>query len=145
MDMNEWAQKKAAEVRQQREQAESQRKAYLLDSEHLKNDTPKLWNELCQNLKSRIDTLNQALGEKSLFQDIRPNETVIGINGKQSRTTLTFDPQGLEISCMIVSAVTQYKAKAFEGNVSFSDRNTGSNYAPDQLAEHVLNQFIRYM
>jgi hypothetical protein len=141
-----WAREAAEEVRKQREHKNLATKKYVAETEQLQREAPAQWNQMREQLKQRIDLLNQELGEKGLqWQSPKSNEAVIGIDGAGAKASLSFNPERYELNCMIGSTVERYTAKVADGKLYFYEGNVGAAWTGDAIVEHILDILIKYM
>ncbi len=140
----EWARQKAELIRSQGSASGLDPKARRELGEKKRAATPKMWLDTRQSLRHRMDLINESLGENVLqWAGLDNNKVVIRIQGEFDEIlSVTYHPDILEVRCEFPNRTEIYRPKAAASGEILFREHKGMEKNPEDLAEHIFDQFV---
>jgi hypothetical protein len=143
MDQNEWAQKKAEQIRKQRGGSDEDKKVRKEVGELKRSQMPKMWTETRQSLRRRMDLINERLGEHMLeWAGLDANKVVVrALEAVDQLLSVTYHPDILVIRCEYPDGREEYRPKVTANKEVVLLEARGDEKRADELAEHIFDKF----
>ncbi len=143
MNLNEWAQKKAEEIRKQRGGGDADKKLRKEVGELKRAQMPKMWTETRQSLRKRMDLINESLGEHMLeWAGLDANKVVVrALEAVDQLLSVTYHPDILVIRCEYPNGREEYRPSVTAAKEVVFLEEHGDERRADDLAEHIFDRF----